>query len=244
MDALTDLAIVIPVLADVEALESLLGAISTWPQRPAEIIVVAAGPSAQLAGVAAAHGARLLTYHANRDHANRGAQLDHGARHAHARILWFLHADVDVPADAPAAIEAAVERGAESGCLRFDFQGPPTWYKRGIAALTALRIRCGGIAYGDQGIFALREIYLAVGGFPHEPLFEEVQLVRRLKMRGTFRMLATPIAVSTRRWDRDGWWRRSWHNRWLAVCFALGVPAQRLAGAYQRQRLASERPEN
>lgn len=238
MDAVTDLAIVIPVLADVDALSTLLRAIAAWPRKPAEILVVAARPSATLTELAAAHGARLLEHQTN-----RGAQLDHGARHARARVLWFLHADVEVPPDAPAAIEAALAQGAESGCLRFAFQGPPTWYKRLLATLTALRIRMGGVAYGDQGIFALRAAYLEVGGFPHEPLFEEVRLVRRLKKRGTFRMLPTPIAVSTRRWDRDGWWRRSWHNRWLAVCFALGVPPQRLVGAYQGQPLAPERTE-
>ena len=234
-----DIAIVVPVLDDVSALAGLLGAIARWPRQPAEVVVVAADPSEELGALVAAEGRCLLECPAN-----RGGQLDHGARHARSQILWFLHADVEVPGDALGAIERAVANGAEGGCLRFSFQGPSTWYKRAISRLVALRIRCGGVAYGDQGLFALREVYLALGGFPPEPLFEEVRLVRGLKRRGTFRMLGTRIGVSTRRWDRDGWWTRTWHNRWLAVCFALGVPAKRLAGAYQRQRLSPTRMKN
>jgi len=134
--------------------------------------------------------------------------------------------------DALAVIAAAVRDGAESGCFRFAFQGPPAWHKRLLAELVALRIRCGGMVYGDQGIFARRDVYLELGGFPAWPLFEEVQLVRRLRARGTFRVLPRALAVATRRWERDGWLRRTLHNRWLALRFALGSRPEALAARY------------
>lgn len=228
-----DVAIVVPVLADTAALEALLRRIAAWPAQPGETVVVSGDVDAEVARVSARYDCRLVAATAN-----RGAQLDHGARAARARIVWFLHADAAPPDDALAAIEQAVARGAESGCFRFAFQGPPRWHKRFLAALVNARAALGGMVYGDQGLFATRDAYIACGGFAHAPLFEEVELVKRLRRRGSFVRLEAPLAVSTRRWERDGWWRRSCHNRWLALCYMLGVPSERLAAAYGRRHTA------
>jgi hypothetical protein len=165
--------------------------------------------------------------------ANRGAQLAAGARACEADTLWFVHADAEPPSDGLEAIAAAVRAGAESGCFRFAFQGAPTWYKRLLARLVALRVRCGGMAYGDQGVFVRRALYHELGGFAEWPLFEEVPLVRRLRARGTFRVLPRVLAVSPRRWERDGWVRRTLHNRWLALRFACGARPEALAASYR-----------
>ena len=220
-------AVVVPVLADRQALSALLSALRA--QAPAEVIVVSGRADPDMAALCQEHGCLYLERAAN-----RGAQLDAGAHAASAPVIWFLHADVEPSPDALDAIEAAIAAGAESGCFRFAFQGSRTWYKRLLEALVALRIRCGGVAYGDQGIFVRSDAYLACGGFAREPLFEEVRLVKRLRARGTFRVLAEPIRVSTRRWERDGWWYRTLHNRWLALRFALGAPPQALAASYRR----------
>jgi rSAM/selenodomain-associated transferase 2 len=226
VSAAASLAVVIPVLGDAAPLAKLLAQLA--PQRPAEIIVVSGRPDAAVAAVCAEHACSYVEAGAN-----RGAQLAAGARRATADVLWFLHADAEAPDDAVAAIAAAVRHGAESGCFRFAFQGPPTWYKRLLAALVALRVRCGGMVYGDQGIFARRSVYLAAGGFAEWPLFEEVPLVRALRARGTFRVLPRALAVATRRWERDGWLRRTLSNRWLALRFALGGRPEALAASYR-----------
>ena len=225
MNAVSGIAVVIPVLGDAAELDALLTQLAA--QQPAQIIVVSGSADAAVAAVCARHGCEYAE-----TGANRGAQLDAGARRATAPVLWFLHADAEVPRDALALIAAAVRDGAESGCFRFTFQGPPTWHKRLLAQLVALRIRCGGMVYGDQGIFARRDVYLELGGFPAWPLFEEVQLVRRLRARGTFRVLPRVLAVATRRWERDGWLKRTLHNRWLALRFALGGRPEALAARY------------
>jgi rSAM/selenodomain-associated transferase 2 len=225
MSAASDIAVVIPVLGEAAELDALLAQLAA--QRPAQIIVVSGSADAAVAAVCA----RRRCEHTQAA-ANRGAQLDAGARRATAPVLWFVHADAEVPRDALAVIAAAVRAGAESGCFRFAFQGPPSWHKRLLAALVALRVRCGGMVYGDQGIFARRDVYLALGGFPEWPLFEEVPLVRRLRARGTFRVLPRSLAVATRRWERDGWLRRTLRNRWLALRFALGGRPEALAARY------------
>jgi rSAM/selenodomain-associated transferase 2 len=226
MSSASDIAVVIPVLGDVAELDALL--VQLTAQQPEEVIVVSGCADAAVAAVCGRHACTYVEAAAN-----RGAQLHAGAARARAAVLWFVHADAQLPDDALEVIAAAVRDGAESGCFRFAFQGSATWYKRLLAWLVALRIRCGGAIYGDQGIFARRDVYLELGGFAEWPLFEEVRLVRRLRARGTFRVLPRALAVATRRWERDGWLKRTLHNRWLALRFALGGRPETLAASYR-----------
>lgn len=221
------IAVVIPVLGDEPELARLLRLLR--PQQPEEIVVVSGRADANAAAFCREHACTYLE-----TAANRGAQLDAGARAATAPVLWFLHADAAPPADALGAIDAALRSGAESGCFRFAFQGPTTWYKRLLASLVSLRVRCGGMVYGDQGLFARRDVYLECDGFAPQPLFEEARLVGRLRARGTFVVLPQALRVATRRWERDGWWRRTLHNRWLAFRFMLGARPEALAASYGR----------
>jgi hypothetical protein len=52
---------------------------------------------------------------------------------------------------------------------------------RVVATLMNLRSRLSGIATGDQAIFVTREAFDRVGGFPVQPLMEDIELSRRLK---------------------------------------------------------------
>ena len=226
-------AAVIPVLGDLPALRTLLAALE--PQGPNEVVVVSGRSDPETAAFCREHGCRYIE-----TPPNRGAQLHAGALATDAPVIWFLHADAAPPPDALEAIASALGTGAESGCFRFAFQGRRTWYKRLLEALVALRIRCGGMAYGDQGIFAVRDAYLACGGFAPQPLFEEVGLSKRLRARGTFRVLEQRLSVATRRWERDGWWHRTLHNRWLALRFMLGASPEALAASYRRLVPSSE----
>jgi rSAM/selenodomain-associated transferase 2 len=221
------IAVVIPVLGDQVELVRLLRLVRS--QQPEAIVVVSGRADAHAAALCREQGCTYLE-----TAANRGAQLDAGARAATAPVLWFLHADAAPPADALRAIEAALQSGAESGCFRFAFQGPATWYKRLLELLVALRVRCGGMVYGDQGVFVRRDVYLECDGFALQPLFEEARLVRRLRARGTFVVLPHALGVAVRRWERDGWWRRTLHNRWLAIRFMLGARPEALAASYPR----------
>jgi len=225
----SDVAVIVPVWRDAAAVLRLIESAKAWSVAPREIVVVSAEADPALAALCATEGRRYVEARAN-----RGEQLDLGARSASAPVLWFLHADASAPADGIAAIARALAAGAESGCFTFSFQGERTWYKAVLERAVAARVRLGGVAYGDQGLFATRYAYDACGGFAHQPLFEEVRLVRRLRGRGTFRVLPQRIGVSTRRWERDGWIARTAQNRWLALRYACGASADRLATAYAR----------
>jgi rSAM/selenodomain-associated transferase 2 len=224
---MSDIAIIVPVLDDTAALRDLLRVVRAWPDQPGEIVVAPGASDVETERLCREHGCRLVVARPC-----RGAQLDAGARESSAALLWFLHADALPRAGSLEAIRAARAAGAEAGYFRFELDGERDLRRRILETAVRWRARCGGVPYGDQGLWMTREAYGACGGFAHEPLFEEVALVKRLRKRRPLAALGQALGVSPRRWDRDGWWRRSAKNRLLAIGHALGMPAARLAARY------------
>ncbi len=220
-------SVVIPVLDDLEALRRLLASLNAADPPCDEMIVVD--------GEAHPDCARLCTdnrciYLATR--AGRGRQLNAGAAQASGDVLWFLHADAEPPADAVCMIRDAIGDGCAGGFFRFRFLGEPGWHKTLLAAATNLRTTVG-MPYGDQGLFVTREAFAKAGGFADDPLFEEVPLVKSVRRIGRFQRLPSAIGVSPRRWERDGWLRRSLANRVLAMAYMFGISPGTLAKRYR-----------
>jgi hypothetical protein len=141
----------------------------------------------------------------------------------------------DAAPDSLAAITSALAAGAIGGAFRFRFEGVATPTARLLERAIAWRGRVG-MVYGDQALFATRAAFERAGGFADEPLFEEVRLVRGLRAAGRFVVLDEAVGVAPRRWQADGWWRRTAYNRLLALGHALGISPRRLAGWYRRAR--------
>ena len=229
-DASPGLSIVVPTWRDDAALSCLLRQIAALRPRADEVLVVDGAASGTTRALVTAGGATYLA-----SPAGRGTQLNLGARAARGDVLWFVHADAILPANAAAAIARALARGASSGAFRFRFDGERGLTQRVLEFSIAWRGAIG-MVYGDQGLFMRREAFERAGGFAEEPLFEEVPLVRALKRSGGFRVLDEAIGVSPRRWQQDGYWRRTFHNRLLALGHAAGISPRRLARWYRRAK--------
>lgn len=221
-------SIVIPVLRDTQALTSLLNRLRSHSDQPDEIIVVNASEDIQVTQLCAALNCQNI-----RSDVGRGKQLDAGAAQAGSDLLWFLHADAEPHPASLESMRRAVRAGAIGGYFRFRFTGETAWYKTLLERLINLRSRFG-VPYGDQGLFIKRSTYAEAGGFPDAALFEEVPLVQAARKSGRFVPLATAIGVSPRRWERDGWIRRTFSNRLLALGYMLGIPPDRLARFYNQ----------
>jgi len=90
-----------------------------------------------------------------------------------------------------------------------------------------------GLVYGDCGLFVRRELYLDVGGFAELPLFEDLELSRRLRERCWPRTLhAARLRVSARRWRAEGVLRATLRNWIIQAAYLLGVRPGRLARFY------------
>lgn len=198
-----------------------------------EVIVADAASADGTAALAAAAGARTVA--AAR---GRGGQLAAGAADARGDVLFFLHADTAPPPGARAMIlNALAQPGVAAGCfpLAFDAAHPVL----GFYAFMS-RINHGLFTYGDQGLFLKRCTYAAVGGFASLPLFEDVDMVRRLRRQGRFVKQRAPVRTSARRFLRDGLVRRELANIALVALFHCGAPADRLARWYRAERAFRE----
>jgi hypothetical protein len=148
-------------------------------------------------------------------------------------VLLFLHADTTLPADAPAAIAQALAWGADWGRFDVCIAGRSRMLPV-VAAFMNRRSRWTGIATGDQAIFVRRTLFNSLGGFPDQPLREDIELSRRLRQRGHApACLRQRVVTSGRRWDERGAWRTillMWRLRWQ---YWRGTPAETLARMYR-----------
>lgn len=229
MSAEFAISVVIPCFHDEQPLERLLGQLRAADRQDGsalQLIVVDAAASPRCQELCRRHRALWLAAAPC-----RGEQLRQGAARAEHDILWFLHADAELDGQPLSALRQAIGEGSTGGYFAFRLSGAPCWQGRLLERLVAWRNRVG-VPYGDQGLFARRIAYLAVGQHAPWPLFEEVPLVEGLREYGDFRRLEHGLRVSPRRWQRDGWWRRACRNRLLAMGFMLGIAPATLARLY------------
>lgn len=219
-------SVIIPCYHDDNKLAYLLHQLHELSHVPEEIIVVDGAKSECCREICNQYSVQRLE-----SVPCRGEQLNAGAALAKGDVLWFLHADARFSMNARSAMTSALVQGAVGGYFRFRFDFPRSWPALILEPAIALRCRYG-VPYGDQGLFVLRQIYKKAGGHAPWPLFEEVPLVRRVRRHGRFQPLREPIFVDPRRWQHDGWWRRTWRNRQLALNFARGVAPNELASRY------------
>lgn len=220
------LAIVVPMLDEAATLPALLVHLAGWRARGCEVVLVDGGSRDDSVEMARAAGFRVLI--AER---GRARQMNAGAQACGRALLLFLHADTRLPEAADAMVRAAL---AVQAWGRFDVRidGRPLML-RVVAALMNLRSRLSGIATGDQAIFVRRDVFEAVGGFPDQPLMEDIELSCRLLRVSRPACLRARVRTSGRRWEQRGVWRTialMWRLRWA---YWRGVPAERLAEAYR-----------
>ena len=95
-----------------------------------------------------------------------------------------------------------------------------------------VRSKLTGIATGDQGIFVTRALFDAVGGFPPQPLMEDIELSRRLKRISPPLRLRARVTTSSRRWENRGVLRTILLMWRLRLAYFFGASPDDLARRY------------
>lgn len=220
-------SIVMPAWNEAVGIEATLQALQPLRARGVEV-VVADGGSSDGTGRLAAPWVDAVTTSPR----GRALQMNAGAALAGADVMLFLHADTRLPPLADVLVLQAVAAGARWGRFDVHIDGRPRML-RVVAALMNLRSRVSGIATGDQAIFVTREAFDRVGGFPAQPLMEDVEISRRLKRLARPACLRARVCTSGRRWEHRGVWRTivlMWRLRWR---YWRGESPARLAEAYR-----------
>lgn len=190
------ISVIIPALDEGSCLGDRLADLSAVPDIQ-ECIVVDGGSRDGTIQVARSFaGARVIA--ARR---GRASQMNAGARRASGDVLLFLHADTSLPLDAARWIRDALDDPAVVGGAFRTWtvtEGRRTWLSP-FLHLADLRCRYSRLPYGDQAMFVRADAFWRLGGFPEQPLMEDLELSRRLRRLGRLRTVPAYVRVSGRR---------------------------------------------
>lgn len=222
------LSIIVPVLNEAGQLPQLLGGLAPTRERGVEVIVVDGGSDDSSATIAQAWGCPVIS-----SPPGRARQMNTGARRSTRDGLLFLHADTRLPADADALVSEALS-GGRHVWGRFDVRIAEAGATlRLVAWMMNGRSRLTGIATGDQAMFVARAAFEDVGGFADQPLMEDVEMSKRLRLLSPPACLRERVTTSGRRWETRGTWRTIFLMWRLRFDYWRGVPATTLATEYR-----------
>lgn len=230
------LSIIVPVLNEIEQLPELLTHLQIWRGKGHEVLLVDGGSKDGTTELADEQGFKVI-----RTKPGRALQMNGGAQQAKGDILLFLHADSQLPECADEIIlQAYIKRASKTGSQeeklwgRFDVNiSGDVFMLKMVAWFMNWRSRLSGIATGDQAMFVDCELFEAVGGFPEQPLMEDIELSKKLKKICAPLCIKEKLTTSGRRWLNKGIWTTiflMWRLRWA---YWRGVASEELAKDYQ-----------
>lgn len=224
---MTRISIIIPALNEADHIQQTLGALQPLRRRSHEIIVVDGGSYDETQSLTTGLCDRTI-----RADKGRARQMNVGAECATGDILLFLHADTVLPVDADNVLVKAIEnKSAYWGRFDIDFNDSHLAF-RIVAFFMNLRSRISGIATGDQGLFVARHLFDAVGGYPEQPLMEDIELCRRLRKLYPPINLHARVTTSSRRWRHHGILRTIALMWTLRLAYFCGADPAKLAARY------------
>ena len=168
------------------------------------------------------------------DKPGRARQMNQGAKLATSENLLFIHADTTLPTGADELILSLLNKSAWG---RFDLKLDDqrlmfriiTWFINKRSAITH-------ICTGDQALFMTSRLYKQVGGFPNQPLMEDIEFSSAAKKIALPAVINIPVITSARRWQQNGVLRTVVLMWCLRALYWFGVPASKLARLYRQAR--------
>ena len=219
---MSEISVIIPTLNAAEGLPQCLSALA-----PAaidglikEVIVSDGGSGDKTLAIADAAGAKIV-----KGAAGRGGQIKRGAERARGKWLLFLHADTVLSEnwDDQCRLHIANNEGPAVFKLRFDSDD----WRAGLVAQGAnLRTRVFNLPYGDQGLLITHALYNDIGGYSDAQLFEDVELLDRIKKNSRYKkinMLDAVATTSAARYESNGYFRRIAKNFSCIAMYKCGV---------------------
>ena len=137
----------------------------------------------------------------------RASQMNAGAKQASGEWLLFLHADTILPDRAIQRLnEMEADQSVQAGGFMHQFSGDD-WRLKVISFLDNFRCTRSRIIYGDQALFVRRALFEKLGGFPDEPILEDVAFCERLIRVTEPLLLSPPVVTDARKFIKMGIWR-------------------------------------
>lgn len=196
------ISVIIPAYNEEKALPATLRALFTQ-QGDFETILVDGGSCDRTVEVVRLFSAAQVITAAK----GRAVQMNAGAKLATGEWLLFLHADTVLP---PGAIQRLLDLESDAtvqaGGFMHQFSGDD-WRLKAISFLDNFRCIRSRIIYGDQALFVRRALFEQLGGFPNQPILEDVAFCEQLIKITTPLLLSPPVVTEARKFLKMGVWR-------------------------------------
>ena len=196
------ISVIIPAYQEEKALPATLRSLLAQPGEY-EVIVVDGGSTDRTRGIVLAEP-RARLFMAPK---GRAAQMNAGARQARGEWLLFLHADTHLPDGALDRLNRMEgETVIQAGGFHHRFSGGD-WRLRLISFLDNFRCVRSRIIYGDQAMFVRRSLFERLGGFPEQPILEDVDFCEKLVGVTEPVLLRPPVVTDSRKFVAMGIWK-------------------------------------
>lgn len=231
------ISIIIPVVDEAQIITKAIAQFSNLNAANIEICVVDGGSKDNTCELAEKAGARVIKCPAR----SRAVQMNLGAKEAKYPILYFVHADVTVPASFQTDIVDSIRDGYVCGCYRSDYETYP-----GLMRINAFATRFNFLSFrgGDQTLFIKKDSFRQLNGFNEfYTIMEDYDLLKRInKATMRFRLIQKDVIISTRKYEGNSWLRVQIANAVAMYLFNKGVDPERIKSRYKK--LLSYKPEN
>lgn len=162
----------------------------------------------------------------------RAKQMNLGASRAQGDVLFFLHADSEIPKSALEEIDEVMKEH-RWGCFGIAFHSNNIWMKC-CQTISNHRIIDRKVVFGDQGIFIERKLFFEIGGFPDLPIMEDYQFSLTLKDKGEkIGITKSRIYTSDRRFKEGGRLRVMWKMNRLRAAYRKGIDIEEISAMYK-----------
>lgn len=223
------ISVIIPTLNAQDSLPSLLSSLYEGVAAGliCEVIVSDGGSSDQTCKIADQSGAAIV-----KGCASRGGQVARACTTAQGNWLLILHADCILPKGWSDIVRARLANKQKSFFfkLRFNSRHLMARVTEGWANLRSMVL---GLPYGDQGLLVSQQQLVNIGGYPDQPLMEDVAIALKLKQHMC--MLPLTILTSAGRYEQKGWILRGTQNLILLFRYLRGASPEELRKSYYTQ---------
>jgi rSAM/selenodomain-associated transferase 2 len=198
------ISVIIPTYNEEKALPNTLQALFAQPGS-FETLLVDGGSTDRTRAIA--KESALSTVRCLTAPKGRASQMNAGAKQASGEWLLFLHADTILPDGSIQRLnEMEADHSIQAGGFMHRFSGDD-WRLKFISFLDNFRCTRSRIIYGDQALFVRRTLFEQLGGFPNQPILEDVAFCERLIKVANPLLLSPPVITDARKFIKMGIWR-------------------------------------
>lgn len=195
------IGIVIPAHNEMSNITACIRSCAQFIEAGDEIIVVDAASTDETFKIAQKTGVKVI-HHAQR---HRGYAVAIGVNTIlkQVDVILIAHADMQLALDSREAITNALIKNphAIGGVLGHKIDAAHVKYRL-IEFGNRFRAKQGQLPYGDQAMFLRTETIHEIGGFPHMPFMEDLELALRCRSLGRWLYLDKPVLIDARHWRR------------------------------------------